>query len=145
ILFRSGDLVSQRPDGALDYIGRSDFQIKLRGFRIEPGEIETVLGSHPDVRACAVAAIETPAGRQLAAFYVAAPEAGESVTPSNLRSYLATRLADYLVPARYFRMASLPLLANGKLDRHRLVPPEAAGGDGRGGRAPASAAERTLM
>lgn len=144
VLFRSGDLVSQRPDGALDYIGRSDFQIKLRGFRIEPGEIETVLATHPDVRACAVAAIETPAGRQLAAFYTVSAGADERVSPSALRDYLASRLADYLVPARYFPLDSLPLLANGKLDRHRLVPPETTRG-GRLGRAPASDAERILM
>ncbi len=144
VLFRSGDLVSQRPDGALDYIGRSDFQIKLRGFRIEPGEIETVLSTHPDVGACAVAAIETPAGRQLAAFYTVSSAAAAPPTPSALRAYLAAKLADYLVPARYFQLDSLPLLANGKLDRHRLTPPETVRGT-RAARAPASEAERTLM
>lgn len=144
VLFRSGDLVSQRPDGVLDYIGRSDFQIKLRGFRIEPGEIETVLATHPGVRACAVAAIETAAGRQLAAFYEVLPDHPGVVTPSGLRSFLAERLADYLVPARYFQLTTLPLLANGKLDRHRLVPPQTIEGD-RTRQAPRSDAERSLM
>jgi amino acid adenylation domain-containing protein/non-ribosomal peptide synthase protein (TIGR01720 family) len=145
VLFRSGDLVAQRPDGALDYLGRRDFQIKLRGFRIEPGEIETVLATHPGLRACAVAAIETAAGRQLAAFYEVLPDAAEPVTPSGLRAYLAARLADYLVPARYFRVPGLPLLPNGKLDRHHLIPPETAQADAEARRAPDNDVERALL
>ncbi|WP_158215238.1 non-ribosomal peptide synthetase [Candidimonas nitroreducens] len=145
VLFRSGDLVAQRPDGALDYLGRRDFQIKLRGFRIEPGEIETVLATHPGLRACAVAAIETAAGRQLAAFYEVLPGASEPITPSGLRAFLAERLADYLVPARYFRVPNLPQLPNGKLDRHRLTPPETAPAEAATRQAPGNDVERALL
>lgn len=124
-LFRSGDLVSLRPDGEIDYIGRRDFQIKLRGFRIEPGEIETTLATHPAVRDCAVSAIDTDGGRQLVAFYVRNASAGADAPPvSALRDFLTQRLAPYMVPSHFVPLADdLPRLPNGKLDRRSLCLP----------------------
>lgn len=130
-LFRSGDIVSLRPDGNLDYIGRKDFQIKIRGFRIEPGEVETTLATHPAIRACAVAAIENDGVRQLAAFCVG--PGVNAATAAALRAFLLGKLPEYMVPSRFIGIEALPLLPNGKLDRHRLVAPDAshavAGGD----------------
>ncbi len=124
-LFRSGDLVSLRPDGEIDYIGRRDFQIKLRGFRIEPGEIETTLATHPAIRDCAVSAIDTEGGRQLVAFYVRSPDAGTAdLESSALRDFLGQRLISYMVPSHFVAVADdLPRLPNGKLDRRSLRLP----------------------
>lgn len=124
-LFRSGDLVSLRPDGEIDYIGRRDFQIKLRGFRIEPGEIETTLATHPAVRDCAVSAIDTDGGRQVVAFFVRNASAGADAPPvSALRDFLTQRLAPYMVPSHFVPLADdLPRLPNGKLDRRSLRLP----------------------
>lgn len=120
-LFRSGDMVSIRPDGALDYIGRKDFQIKIRGFRIEPGEIETTLAAHPQIQACAVAATETAGGRQLVAFCVGPAAASfDSGLSSELRHFLLPRLPYYMVPSRFIPLGALPRLPNGKLDRNAL-------------------------
>ncbi|MBT6204879.1 MAG: amino acid adenylation domain-containing protein [Rhodospirillaceae bacterium] len=119
-LFRTGDMVRQRDDGGLDYVGRKDFQIKIRGMRIEPGEIETVLREHPDVRNCAVAAAETGVGKQLAAFYVP----GGDVSTHELRAFVAARVADYMVPSLFIAHDALPLLPNGKLDRRSLKVPD---------------------
>lgn len=118
-LFRSGDVVSMRPDGNLDYIGRKDFQIKVRGFRIEPGEVETTLATHPAIRACAVAAPEQDGIRQLTAFCVTRTLNG--AIAAELREFLLARLPDYMVPSRFVRLDELPLLPNGKLNRHELV------------------------
>jgi len=120
-LFRTGDMVCQRSDGSLDFVGRKDFQIKIRGMRIEPGEIEAVLVEHPAVRACAVGEVETPAGRQLAAFHL--PEGAEAASARELRGFLAATLADYMVPSIFVRVERLPLLPNGKLDRRALALP----------------------
>ncbi len=123
-LFRSGDVVSMRPDGHLDYVGRKDFQIKVRGFRIEPGEVETTLATHPAIRACAVAALENHGLNQLVAFCVT--PALEGAQAGELRDYLRARLPDYMVPSRYVRLEALPLLPNGKLDRKALRLPNDA-------------------
>ncbi len=123
-LFRSGDVVSIRPDGHLDYVGRKDFQIKVRGFRIEPGEVETTLATHPAMRACAVAALENRGLNQLVAFCVT--PALDGALAGELREYLRARLPDYMVPSRYVRLEALPLLPNGKLNRNALRLPDDA-------------------
>jgi non-ribosomal peptide synthase protein (TIGR01720 family) len=126
-LFRSGDLVALRPDGDMDYIGRRDFQIKLRGFRIEPGEIESTLVAHPAVRDCAVGAFDMEGGRRLVAFYVRKGDAGADASSASdaLRDFLRQRLADYMVPSHFVPVDDLPRLPNGKLDRRSLqVPPD---------------------
>ncbi len=118
-LYRTGDRCRWRPDGLIEYLGRVDDQIKLRGFRIEPGEIEAALRALPGVRNCTVFAREAGAGRQLVAAVAAAPDAG--VVSAELRARLAESLPDYMVPARIRIVDTLPLNANGKVDRRALA------------------------
>ncbi|TWP46788.1 amino acid adenylation domain-containing protein [Lentzea tibetensis] len=109
--YRTGDLVRWRPDGQLEYVGRTDDQVKIRGYRVEPGEVESVLARHPDVRTCAVVAVS---GR-LAAFVVG------DVPAAALRAHVTTTLPPYMVPASYHRLRRLPATPNGKLDRRALA------------------------
>jgi amino acid adenylation domain-containing protein len=117
-LYRTGDLVRQRPDGGLEFLGRIDHQIKLRGFRIEPGEIEAALGQHPAVREAAVVVLH----RRLIAYVVAAE--GQAPSARELRGFLGERLPGYMVPAAYVTLPALPLTPSGKLDRGALPEPE---------------------
>jgi acyl-coenzyme A synthetase/AMP-(fatty) acid ligase len=121
-LHRSGDLVRQLPQGELDYIGRRDRQLKCRGFRIDPGEIEATLAAHPDVRAAAVV-LERKSGRteRLVAHVVTARN-WPAIT-ADLQAWLARRLPDYMIPSIIAPIDELPLTRNGKLDRERLVIP----------------------
>ncbi|MBD8455202.1 non-ribosomal peptide synthetase, partial [Serratia rubidaea] len=119
-LYRSGDLGRWRPDGALEYLGRNDAQVKLRGFRIEPGEIEAQLAQVAGVREVALLLREDrPGERHLAAYYT-----GEALEPAQLRREAEARLPEYMVPAAYVHLTALPLTANGKLDRRALPVPE---------------------
>ncbi|GLQ46115.1 hypothetical protein GCM10007862_11660 [Dyella lipolytica] len=120
-LYRSGDLVRYRPDGAIEFVGRVDSQVKIRGFRIELGEIEAALQRHPSVRACAVLArADRPGDKRLVAYYVAASPVGAPT----LRAHLATILPEFMVPASYLQLDALPVTANGKLDRRALPAPD---------------------
>jgi amino acid adenylation domain-containing protein len=123
-LFRTGDLARHLPDGNLVFAGRVDEQLKLRGFRIEPGEVEAHLSNHPGVGAAAVAVREMgERDRRLVAFVVpSAPQAPP--TAVDLRKWLAERLPAHMVPAAYVRLVRLPLTPNGKVDRAAL--PEAS-------------------
>ena len=110
--------------GNLEFLGRTDEQVKIFGFGIEPGEIEAVLGSHPAVRQCVVTVRDGPLGdKRLVAYWVARPDA--AATPHNLREYVRAKLPDYMVPAVFVRMEGLPLTPNGKVDRGALPPPDA--------------------
>jgi nonribosomal peptide synthetase DhbF len=121
-MYRSGDLVRWQGDGTLEFLGRADQQVKLRGFRIEPGEIEAALRDLPGVaQAAAVVRDDGPAGRQLVAYVVPAP--GATPHPVELRRHAATLLPDYMVPAAVALVPALPLTPNGKLDRGALPAP----------------------
>ncbi len=121
-LYRTGDRARFLADGALEFLGRADQQIKLRGFRIEPGEIEVVLASHPAVLHAVVVAREAPGGLQLVAYAV--PAAGAAPRGPELRAFLAEKLPEYMVPAVVMVLAELPRTASGKVDRRALPRPE---------------------
>ena len=132
-LYRTGDLARYLSDGRLDFLGRIDHQVKLRGFRIEPGEIEARLLEHPAVREAVVVVQEQPVGnRFLVAYFVGAPreEAGEAVDEAALGTHLRAQLPEHMVPAAFVRLEALPLTANGKVDRPRLPLAGAAGAAG---------------
>ncbi|QCW26719.1 amino acid adenylation domain-containing protein [Lysobacter enzymogenes] len=114
-MYRSGDLARELDDGSLLFLGRNDHQLKLRGYRIEPGEIQARLGEHPQVRECAVLAREdAPGETQLVGYYTG------DAAPAALRAFLAARLPDYMLPAAFVALLALPLTGNGKLDRAAL-------------------------
>jgi amino acid adenylation domain-containing protein len=126
-LYRTGDLVRRMPDGCIDFLGRLDNQVKLRGFRIELGEIEASLNAFPGVRHGVVAMRgESAATMQLVAYLV--PEPGIRLENTELRSALAERLPEYMVPSVFVQVAHLPLTPNGKVDRKALPDPEKSSG-----------------
>ncbi|MFE5297089.1 amino acid adenylation domain-containing protein [Streptomyces sp. NPDC056632] len=119
-MYRTGDLGRLRPDGAVEYLGRTDDQVKVRGFRIEPKEVELALLGLPDVREAAVVAEEhADGGKQLVAYVVADEDAGRD--PARLRAALGERLPAHLVPSRVVFTAELGLGPSGKLDRRALT------------------------
>ena len=120
-LYRTGDLARLRPDGQFEFLGRLDHQVKIRGYRIELGEIEAVLGQHENVRETAVIVHETSGSKQLIA-YLTAEQAPAPLT-ADLRDFLAKRLPEYMVPARFVLLAAMPLTRNGKIDRSALPAP----------------------
>ncbi|CCF69486.1 amino acid adenylation domain protein [Xanthomonas citri pv. punicae str. LMG 859] len=128
-LYRSGDLVRWRADGVLEYLGRTDGQVKVRGFRVELGEIASALQTHPAVAiaAVAIAAVvqreDVRGSKQLVAYYQTDVAADLAHDAQALRMHLLTRVPDYMVPSAYVQMEQLPLTANGKLDRHALPLP----------------------
>ncbi|HEX7332938.1 MAG TPA: amino acid adenylation domain-containing protein, partial [Pyrinomonadaceae bacterium] len=122
-MYRTGDLVRRGEQGGIEYLGRVDHQVKIRGFRIEPEEIGVVLGEHPSVEETVVVVRDQEDGdRQLVAYVVVKP--GQQRSKHELRSYLKSRLPDYMVPAVYVWMERMPLNANGKVDRRALPPPQ---------------------
>ena len=124
-LYKSGDLARYRKDGVLEYLGRVDDQVKIRGYRIELGELEATLAGHPRVQSCAVLAREdSPGNRQLVGYVV--PRKGESLVPDEMRRFLKERLPEYMVPAHFVFLESLPLTQNGKVDRKALPAPAQA-------------------
>jgi acyl-coenzyme A synthetase/AMP-(fatty) acid ligase len=127
-LFRTGDLARQRADGTIEVLGRLDEQIKLHGFRIEPGEIESALCRHPMIREAAVVARESGAGdKHLVAYVVLASE--REPTSAELRHFLRSLLPASLVPAVFVPVARLPLTVAGKVDRRGLPSPPASVAD----------------
>ncbi|HEX2267989.1 MAG TPA: MupA/Atu3671 family FMN-dependent luciferase-like monooxygenase, partial [Pyrinomonadaceae bacterium] len=125
-LYRTGDLARYLPDGSIEYLGRLDQQVKLRGFRVELGEIESVLRNHPEVSDAVVVVRQSPASVEVDSRLVAyVVRSGNSVTTGQLREHLRERLPEYMVPAAIEELAALPLTANGKVDRARLPEPTA--------------------
>jgi amino acid adenylation domain-containing protein len=143
-LYRTGDLVRRLPDGAIEFLGRLDHQVKVRGFRVELGEVEAALGTHPNVSQAVVAAHREQEDKRLVA-YVVAGGAEESELTAELRRHLKERLPDYMLPARFVFLEEMPLTPNGKVDRRALPAPAAARPDlGRPYVAPETATEEAL-
>ena len=121
-LFRTGDRGRYREDGQIEFLGRTDFQIKLRGRRIEPGEIEAALGEHAAVAEAVVTAREgAPGGPALAAYVLTRP--GQTATAAGMREFLASRLPEFMIPSAFVFLDAFPRTASGKLDRARLPEP----------------------
>ncbi len=152
-LYRTGDLARHGADGELLFLGRADHQVKVRGFRIEPGEIEAALEQHPTVREAVVETreargAETDSGHPVLVAHVV-PRGGVEAAQERIprwRSYLQERLPAYMVPAVFMLATSLPRLPNGKVDRRRLPAPEATRPELESGYvAPRTATEKALV
>ncbi|MFE6385364.1 amino acid adenylation domain-containing protein [Nocardiopsis dassonvillei] len=141
-LYRTGDLVRRRRDGGIEFLGRLDHQVKLRGFRIELGEIESALALHPSVsEAVALVREDVPGDQRLVAYVV--PRSGHAdPDPRELRSALAQRLPEYMVPSAFVVLGTLPLTPNAKVDRKALPAPAMASASR--GRAPRDEREARL-
>jgi Phosphopantetheine attachment site/AMP-binding enzyme/AMP-binding enzyme C-terminal domain len=121
-VYKTGDIARYRESGDIEYLGRSDQQVKLRGFRIETAEIEAVLTTHPELRHVVVDAREDAAGdKRLIAWYVPAHE--QALSAAELRDHLKQKLPDYMIPALFVAMPTLPTTPNGKVDRKALSEP----------------------
>ena len=122
-MYKTGDMVRYVNDGNLHFLGRNDQQIKIRGFRVEPGEIETILCQHPQIREAVVVAYEELSGnKRLIAYLV--PDTASSPAPEQVRAYLQSKLPVYMIPSAIIILERLPLTSNGKLDRRALPAPE---------------------
>ena len=122
-MYRTGDLVRYLPDGSIEFLGRTDKQVKLRGFRVELGEIEAILNQHEQVRQVVVLARDEKVadGKQLIAYIVGAQ--GQSIKPAELRDYVKEFLPDYMVPGAFVLLDNFPLTQNGKVDLSALPLP----------------------
>ncbi len=126
IFYRTGDLARWLEDGTVEFIGRVDEQVKIRGFRIEPGEIESRLLMHPDVKDTVVAVRDDKQGNKYLCAYIVPVETGKWDEPG-LKEFLARQLPGYMVPAFFARLETLPLTSSGKIDKTALPEPDAAG------------------
>lgn len=122
-LYKTGDLARYQADGNIEYLGRIDHQVKIRGFRIELGEIEARLLEHPDIKEAAVIAIEVQSGEKRLMAYIV-ENIPEKLTTQTLQAYLKEKLPDYMIPGSFVFLESMPLSANGKLDRKALPAPD---------------------
>jgi amino acid adenylation domain-containing protein len=121
-LYKTGDLACYLPDGNIEFLGRGDYQVKIRGYRVELGEVEAALEQHPAIRSAVVCAQEDTQGHKRLVAYVVWKEM--ALSPHVLRSFLHTKLPDYMVPAVFIMLDALPLTPNGKIDRQALPAPD---------------------
>ncbi|MBD8900603.1 non-ribosomal peptide synthetase, partial [Rhodanobacter sp. DHG33] len=144
-LYRTGDLARYMPDGTIELLGRMDFQVKIRGVRIELGELEFVLAEHPSIAACLASAPHDAVGdRRLVAYVVPTIGTDEGSLPSSLHAWLAERLPSHLVPEAFVMLERLPLTPNGKVDRRNLPVPSNDAYAGRAYEPPRGDTEQTL-
>lgn len=127
VLYRTGDRVRQLPDGTIDFLGRTDHQVKVRGFRVEPGEVEAALLTHPGIRAAVVLARRRPDSSD--SYLCAYVSGDESLTPEAIQAEVAPVLPPHMVPSHITVLDALPLTANGKVDRGALPEPAPVGGE----------------
>ncbi|MFE4645650.1 AMP-binding protein, partial [Streptomyces sp. NPDC056730] len=142
-LYRTGDRARYLPDGEIEFAGRADEQMKIRGFRIEPGEIESALRQHPSVARAVVAARQDDGGAPRLVGYAIVRD-GHTFAPGELRAHLKGLLPGYMVPSVFMELASLPLNANGKVDRKALPAPDPAAQAGTAYTAPRTPGEEVL-
>ncbi|MEM7331797.1 MAG: amino acid adenylation domain-containing protein [Chloroflexota bacterium] len=121
-LYKSGDLAKYLPDGDVEYMGRIDHQIQLRGFRVELGEVEAAVGSHPAIREVYVMDRKDRSGETILVAYIIADE-DEEITVNELRHFMGPKVPDYMVPTSFIFMDEFPLTVNGKVDRKALPEP----------------------
>ena len=121
-LYKSGDLVRYRADGNLEFLGRLDHQVKIRGFRIEPGEIESALSAHPSIHSAVVIARTYASSQQHLTAYLVTSDLQPAI--AEIRSFLKGTLPDYMIPSAFVFLESMPLTANGKVDRKSLPEPD---------------------
>jgi hypothetical protein len=136
-MYKTGDVVRRRRDGQIDFLGRVDDQAKVRGFRIEPGEIESALAVHPEVDDVAVVTDRDPAGATRLVCYFSSPAGAEA---QGLRDFLAGRLPSYMIPSAFVRVDEMPRSPAGKLDRKALPDPRSIAADDRAAYVPPATA-----
>ncbi|HSF43457.1 MAG TPA: amino acid adenylation domain-containing protein, partial [Thermoanaerobaculia bacterium] len=144
-LYRTGDLARWKTDGTIEFLGRRDGQVKIRGVRVEPGEVETALDGHPGVRGAVVVPLPEPASPgalRLVAFYVPAP--GAEPSPAELRDFLASRLPAAIVPSLFVPREAFPTTPSGKVDRRALVVEEGSAAASEGYAPPRTQTEELL-
>lgn len=142
-MYRTGDRARWKDDGTIEFMGRMDTQVKILGHRIEPGEIETVLGMNPEIgQVCVVPQVDENGSKRLVAYCVPMP--GREPSAADLRKFLAGKLPQYMIPALFVSLSSLPLSPNGKVDRAALPAPSVRGDGQASTEAPSSQFEKTL-
>jgi acyl-coenzyme A synthetase/AMP-(fatty) acid ligase len=141
-MYKTGDLARWLPDGNIEYLGRLDNQVKVRGFRIEMGEIESELLRHEDIKEAVVAARDDKEGtKYLCAYLVSEKE----LPVADLRNHMAQNLPEYMIPSYFIRLEQIPLTPNGKVDRGALPGPEGDINTGREYVAPTNEIEESLV
>ena len=144
-LYRTGDMARFLPENVLEFLGRSDHQVKIRGHRIEPGEIETVLERHSDVQSALVTAVgEKQEDRRLIAYVTTGRAESTPGLESTLTAYLEERLPAYMVPSTFLVLPEFPVTSNGKIDRKALPSPDPAASSAEATRPPKTTEERQL-